>query len=112
MTKIIFIIVLIPRIGIHGYLISLLIGQLIITILGTIAVIRNIPFYFDAINSLLKPGIIVAVSGFVVNEIYILAKKITQINEVLLILSFCLLFCVICMFLFFICKVIKKEDFN
>ena len=112
MTKIIFIIVLIPRIGIHGYLISLLIGQLIITILGTIAVIRNIPFYFDAINSLLKPGIIVAVSGFIVNEIYILAKKITQINEVLLILSFCLLFCVICMFLFFICKVIKKEDFN
>lgn len=112
MTKIFFIIVLIPRIGIRGYLISLLIGQLIITVLDTIAVIRNIPFYFDAVNSLLKPGVIVAFNGFIVKNIYILTKKITQINEALLVLSFCLLFCVICMFLFFICKIIRKSDFS
>ena len=95
MCKIFLIIILIPRLGIQGYLLSLLVGQFIITMLDTIAVIRNVHFTFDAVNSLLKPGIIVALTGFILKKIYVFSKKITQVNEAMLVLSFCLLFCVI-----------------
>ena len=94
MCKIFLIIILIPRLGIQGYLLSLLVGQFIITMLDTIAVIRNVHFTFDAVNSLLKPGIIVALTGFILKKIYVFSK-ITQVNEAMLVLSFCLLFCVI-----------------
>ena len=50
LCKIFLIIILIPQKGITGYLAVLLIGQLIITSMDTIYIIRNIPFSFDAIN--------------------------------------------------------------
>ncbi len=111
-TKILLIVILMPKLGIRGYLISLLVGQFIITILDSIAVIRNVDFNFDAINSLLKPGIIVILCGLLLKELYIFLKKITHINEALFVLSFCLLFCVICIILFFISGAIKKSDFT
>ena len=106
------IIILIPRLGIQGYLLSLLVGQFIITMLDTIAVIRNVHFTFDAVNSLLKPGIIVALTGFILKKIYVFSKKITQVNEAMLVLSFCLLFCVISTIFFLITHSIKRNDFK
>ena len=111
-AKILIIILMIPHKGINGYLTALLVGQLIITIMDTIYIIRNIRFDFDAVNSLLKPGIIVAMSGFLLKRIYEYMHRITQIHQAVFLLSFCLLFCVVCMILFIITDTISKSDFR
>ncbi|MBH1940139.1 polysaccharide biosynthesis protein [Mobilitalea sibirica] len=110
--KILLIVILIPRQGINGYLIALLVGQLIITVMDSFAVIKNIRFYFDSVNSLLKPGIIVALCGFLLKETYEYVIKISQIDEAVLILSFCILFCIACVGLFIITKAVTKKDFK
>lgn len=110
--KLLFIIILIPKLGITGYLFALLIGQLLISILDSYAVIRYVAFPFDAINSLLKPGLIVSFAGFLLKALFIYMKKITQINPAVYILSFCLLFCVISVALLIITKSISRKDLN
>jgi stage V sporulation protein B len=111
-AKILLIVILIPQKGIAGYLTALLIGQLIVTIMDSIYIIRNIHFRFDAVNSLLKPGIIVAISGFIIKSIYEYLHKITQIHQAVFLLLFCLLFCVVCLILFIITDTISKSDFK
>jgi stage V sporulation protein B len=110
--KIILIVILIPSHGIWGYLIALLIGQLIITGLDTFAVVRNVSFPFDALGSIVKPGMVVAFSGYLLKESYEYIKKMTHINEVVFLLTFCLLLCVICIGLLLITGSISKKDFR
>ncbi len=110
--KIILVALLIPSYGIKGYLISLLIGQFIVTALDTYAVIRNVHFSLSMTDSIVKPGIIVALSGFLLKESYEFIKKMTPINEVIFLLGFCLLLCVICFGLLLITKAVSKKDFQ
>ncbi|NLJ96715.1 MAG: polysaccharide biosynthesis protein [Clostridiales bacterium] len=112
LAKIGLIIFLIPHMGINGYLISLLIGQLIITTMDAIYIVKNVRFHFDSVNSLLKPGIIVAMAGYLIKNIYDYLHKITQIKQTVFLLSFCLLFCVISIILFVITNTVSKSDFN
>lgn len=111
-SKIILIATLIPSQGINGYLFAVLIGQLIITALDACAVIRNVRFSFDSINSILKPGIIVAAASLLVKLAYNSAKKMTHINEVIMLLSFCSILCVICLALLFLSKAVSRHDFR
>lgn len=112
LSRILMIVILIPKLGIRGYLAALLVGQLIVTSLDTFAVVRHVSFPFNAVNSLLKPGLIVALSGFLLKEVYDYAQKITQINPAVMILSFCLLFCVISIGLFLITDTVSRKDFR
>jgi stage V sporulation protein B len=112
LCKILLIVILIPIRGISGYLIALLIGQLIITGLDTFTVMRNVHFSMDAINSIVKPGMIVLLAGFLMKESYEYIKKMTHINEVVFLLTFCFLLCIICIGLLLITKSISKKDFR
>ena len=110
--KISLLIFLIPYKGINGYLIALLAGQLITTAMDAAFIVKNIRFHFDAVNSLLKPGMIVAFSGFLLKRIYEYLYQITRINQTLFLLSFCLLLCFVCLVLFIITDTIRKADFK
>lgn len=112
LIKIIIIIILVPKKGINGYLTALLIGQLIVTFMDSFYIVRNVRLQFDAVNSLLKPGIIVATAGYLIKCVYEYLNKITQIHQTVFLLCFCLLFCVICLILFTITKTISKSDFR
>jgi len=112
LSKIILIATLIPSKGINGYLFAVLIGQLIITGLDISAVVRNVSFSFDSVNSILKPGIAVAVASFLSKTIYNSTKKMTHINEAILLLIFCFMLCVICLGLLLLSKAISKHDFR
>ncbi len=112
LLKILFIVILIPYRGINGYLISLLIGQLIVTGLDTLAVIRNVHFSLDNINSILKPGLITLLGCIIIREGYQYTKKMTHINEVVYLLGFCFLLCVICTILLVITGAVSKKDFK
>lgn len=111
-SKIILIATLIPSKGISGYLFALLIGQLIITGLDTFAVVKNVHFTFDGVNSILKPGIVVAFSSFLIKVIYEYVKKMTHINEIIMLLAFCFVLCVICLIFLLILKAVSKKDFR
>lgn len=112
LCKISLIVVLIPSRGITGYLIALLIGQLIITGLDTFAVIRNVHFTLDSINGLVKPGFVTAFCGFLVKESYEYIKKMTHMNEVVFLLTSCFLLCAICFIFLIITGSISKKDFK
>lgn len=112
LVKILLIVLLIPQRGINGYLIALLIGQFIITSMDAVYIVRNVQFHYDAVNSFLKPGIIVAMTAYLVKSIYVYLHKITQIHQTVFLLAFCLLFCVISIILFIITNTVSKSDFN
>jgi stage V sporulation protein B len=112
LSKILLIITLIPSRGINGYLIALLIGQLIITGLDTFAVIRNVHFTFDSLNSIVKPGIITVIAGFLLKEGYLYIKKMTHFNEVVFLLTFCFLLCAICFGFLIMINAISRKDFR
>jgi len=112
LIKILLILVLIPNHGITGYLIGLLISQLIVTSMDSYAIIRNIKFSFHAMDCLLKPGLIIALSGFMMKEIYEYIQKMTQMNEVVLLLSFCLILCVLYFGLLITTNAISRKDFK
>ncbi|HCL01554.1 MAG TPA: polysaccharide biosynthesis protein, partial [Lachnoclostridium phytofermentans] len=74
--RIILLALIIPKFGIYGYLISVLISQLLTTALDVIIVVKNIPFKFDAVNSLLKPGIITFFGCSVFYRAYLFFKTV------------------------------------
>jgi len=112
LLKILLIVILIPSRGITGYLIALLIGQLIITLLDTYAVVRNVRFSLDAFNSIVKPGIVVAISGFLIKATYEYFKKMIHFNEAAFLLIFCFLLCIISTGLLMITGSVSKKDFR
>ena len=112
LCKIVLVILLIPVKGINGYLIALLVGQLIVTGLDTTAVLRNVKFDLNMGDSIVKPAIIVAFAGFLLKQSYEFLKKMTHINEVVFILTFCLLLCIICIGLLLITHSISRKDFK
>lgn len=112
LCKILLVALLIPAYGINGYLIALLIGQLIVTGLDTFAVMRYVHFDLNTADSIIKPALIVTFAGFLLKQCYEFIKKMTHINEVLFILAFCCLLCVICLGLLLITKSISKKDFR
>ena len=63
--RILAVIFIIPKFGIYGYLTGNLISQLCITILDYRAICKHIHFKTHFIDWLIKPGIIVALLGFV-----------------------------------------------
>ncbi|MGF7143508.1 stage V sporulation protein B [Anaerotaenia torta] len=112
LCKILLVAFLIPSRGIKGYLIALLIGQLIVTGLDAFAVMRNVRFSMNGVDSIVKPAVIIALAGFLLKRSYEYIKKMTHINEVLLLLSFCFIVCVICIALLYITKAISRKDFQ
>lgn len=112
LCKIILLVILIPARGITGYLIALLIGQLIITALDTFAVLKYVHFEIDSINSIVKPGLVVAFAGYLVKVSYDYIKKMTHFNEVIFLLTFCMLLCAICCILLLITGSISRKDFK
>lgn len=111
-AKIIITVILVPKKGINGYLTALLIGQLAVTFMDSFYIIKNVRLQFDAVNSLLKPGIIVAMAGYLMKSIYEYMQKITQLHQTFFLLLFCLMFCVICSIFFIITGTVSKSDFR
>lgn len=108
--KIILLVILIPRLGIQGYLISLLICQLIITALDSIQIAKNIPFGFHAMDSLVKPGLITALLGFLIKAIYNYSQSIVKGHDLILILGFCMIYGIFSLGFMLITKTISKHE--
>lgn len=107
-TGILLILWLVPKDGIRGYLISLLISQLVITSFDGFIVIKNIRPSFHSVNWILKPGIIIAGSSYLIFRIY----EYMAPTGILMLLAFCLLLCALYIILLSITKAISIKDFK
>ncbi len=85
----------VPSYGIMGYLISLLVSQLLITGLDFYIVYKYITFPIDSINSLVKPAIVTWFSCSFMYRVYELVITMVNINRIIVILTCCAMLVVI-----------------
>lgn len=110
--RILFVVYFIPKNGISGYLIGLLISQLIITALDIIAVFRNIHVDFNAVDWILKPSLIMLFTGFFSMHIYRLLVNTSSISALLLIFLSCFVLSIAYFGLLIITKAISISEFK
>ncbi len=109
-VRILSILYLVPRQGINGYLLCLLISQLVITSFDGIIVIKKIRPPFEAADLILKPGIIVALSSYLLFHLY---KYLSPRHGGLTILLICIfLICSLYIMLLGITKAVSLKDFK
>lgn len=106
--RIVLILFLIPKQGIDGYFLSLLVSQIFITIFESIVIFKHIQPPFNAVDSILKPGIIITLSGYIMKSIYDYIAPAYGGRKMLL--FFCLLLSLIYLILLWITKAISKND--
>ncbi|QHQ62021.1 oligosaccharide flippase family protein [Anaerocolumna sedimenticola] len=108
--RILLILYLVPKQGMNGYLISLLISQLVITAFDGFIVIKRIKPPFDAADFILKPGIIVALSGYLLFRLYeYIAPAAGSLS---IVLGCCFLICISFILLLGITKAVSLKDFK
>lgn len=61
--RILFVVICIPRCGIHGYLIGMLVSQILITVIEIFLLKKLVPYTFDSVKLLLLPGLGILISG-------------------------------------------------
>ncbi|SHO53641.1 putative polysaccharide biosynthesis protein [Anaerocolumna xylanovorans] len=108
--RIVIIIALVPMQGINGYLISLLVSQLIMTVFGAYLVVKYIHPPFQAAEVIAKPGIIVALCSFMIHRFYLHLPAASQSLKSVLLL--CVLLLCSSMLLMYLTKTISSEDFK
>lgn len=93
--RILLMVILIPKQGITGYLISLLISQLLSAALDTVFIYKTVYFPFDAMNSLLKPAVVIGCTASFFYQLYCFLLEKTQISNLILILLTCIVICIL-----------------
>lgn len=110
--RIILLACLVPSFGIQGYLISLLVSQLLITGLDFYIVYKYIPFPLDAINSVVKPSIIVWFTSSFMYRLYEFVITISTWNHTLLILACCIILALAYLAILTIFQAIKRGEWH
>lgn len=110
--RILFVLYMVPNKGIYGYLIGLLISELTICLLDCLVIHHSVSFPFDAKNWLLKPIIILAVTGFLIRKCYDFAVSSTGLNPLLLLLVSCFLLLAVYLAALFMSGTIRRKEFR
>lgn len=107
-TRILLMLYLVPKNGMNGYLYSLLVSQLVITTFDSLIVIKNIKPPFDAVNWILKPGIIVTFCSYLLLRLYEYISPVYGSLSVLL--GFCFVLIILYLLFLGITKAISLKE--
>ncbi|HEX3075327.1 MAG TPA: polysaccharide biosynthesis protein [Lachnospiraceae bacterium] len=110
--RILFVLLAIPKYGIWGYLVGALISQVVISCLDMFAIYKNVRIGFNAVDWILKPSLITAFAGFLMNRSYQYIQGQVSMEPRLLLLSFCLILVAIYTILLFITRAISRDEFK
>lgn len=110
--RILFVFFAVPIKGISGYLIGMLISQLVISVLDVIALTKNVHVSFNAFDSILKPGIIITFLGFFTMHLYEYFSVVLDMHPLLILMLFCSILCIAYVGLLFITKAITLREFR
>ncbi len=108
--RIAFICYLVPKQGINGYLISLLVSQLALTLLDYLSIIKTVSLPIDSINCIGKPVLILSLLGFFFSKLYERLALLKIVLPLVLLLGICLLLCICYISMLFLTKAIKLEE--
>lgn len=108
--RIVMIVFLVPRYSTMGYVVSLILSQLLITILDGRVIAKETHFTLDSMNSLAKPFIIIFISSIIFLRIYEYFVKVTTINATLLLLLCCGILCVVFIGFMFLWKAVSRKE--
>lgn len=111
-VRILFILYLVPKMGIKGYLIGLLVSQLCICLLDYMAVSRSIKIPFEAGKWIIKPGLLLCIIGFLLMKAYEYLVQYTEISHLLLMISVCVILLLGYLILLIKERIINKVDFR
>ena len=75
---------LIPRLSVYGYFVSLLVSQLFMTLFDLILIRRSVAFSFDAVNTIVKPSVILLASASFFFHVYEFLAAQTTLPRLLL----------------------------
>ncbi len=109
-ARILLIVFLIPKSGMTGYLISLLISQLIITFFDGYTVIKHIKPKFDAMDFIVKPGLMAALLSFIFSRLYTYSTKIK--GGIIPLLFFCGLTSILYVLILAKSDIISRKEFR
>lgn len=109
-TRILLMLYLVPKNGIHGYLNSLLISQLVITTFDGILVMKNIKPVFHASDWILKPGIVITLCSYLLYRLYEYISP--NHGGILILLGFCFALSVLYIIFLGITKAVSLKDFK
>ncbi len=101
---------LVPKQGINGYLISLLVSQLALTLLDYLSIIKTVSLPIDSINCIGKPVLILSLLGFFFSKLYERLALLEIVLPLVLLLSICLLLCICYISMLFLTKALKLDE--
>lgn len=107
-----FLFILVPRQGIQGYLTGLLISQLTISLLDFQALAKNFPLKINAIDWLLKPGILLGLLGLLAHQGYRYFSTLPGILPASVLFLSCLFLCLSYFLLLYVLNIIRPSDLH
>lgn len=110
--RIFFILYLVPKRGIAGYLIGLLVSQLVIAFLDGFAIYRHVPVTVHTFDWIVKPGLIIFFEGLLIMRFYNYLIATSSINPLLILLFCCFVLCVGYVMFLVITKAISLKEFK
>lgn len=109
-VRILFIVYMVPKQGISGYLIGLLVSQLTISLLDYLVVKKAVSIHFEAIDWLIKPTLILIVVGFIIKPLYHLLTASLSCSPLLILTLCCCFFTFLYIILLVQLNIITKKD--
>ncbi|SFR95441.1 putative polysaccharide biosynthesis protein [Anaeromicropila populeti] len=110
--RILFVFYMVPNKGIYGYLIGLLVSQLAIALLDYLSLVHTISIKFDAVNSLLKPALIIFILGMLSQKTYHFFQSGLHLGNAWILLIVCSLVLTFYLLLLFITHSLSAKDFK
>ena len=103
---------MVPKKGIAGYLIGLLVSQLIISFLDGLAIYRYISITFQPLNWIVKPALIILFEGILIMHFYHYLTKVTEMPPLIILIVCCLMLAIGYFILLLITKSISLKEFK
>jgi stage V sporulation protein B len=110
--RILFVFYMVPDKGIYGYLVGLLVSELAIAFLNYLSLRNAVHIELDAINWLVKPALIMLLSGTLLQKTYIYILNLALFPNMVTLIFFCLITLGLYIPFLFISKSITMEDFK
>lgn len=110
--QLILIVKLIPGFGMKGYFVSLLVSQLFVTMVDFIIVYKNTAFPFHAVNTLLKPALILLAVCTISRKLFEYFLIHSSIHRLLLLFICIVLLCISYLILLFVFRSIHYREWK
>ncbi|MFA9463897.1 MAG: oligosaccharide flippase family protein [Velocimicrobium sp.] len=109
-VRILFLCCLVPQKGLYGYLLGLLVSQLLIAILDYFSLKRFIPLSLNSFAWIIKPSAILFLCGFFFERIYTFLLEKNNIHQGILLLTLSAALGICYLLLLYVLRVITRND--